>query len=77
MLGSVTFDQGTRYDIEKLIIHEGYNPNTIENDIALFKTWATIGFNNEIRPANLPSSPLPPGSTLVPSGWGSIGVRKI
>ncbi|KAK8390964.1 hypothetical protein O3P69_016961 [Scylla paramamosain] len=59
--------------IEEVIVHEGYDDQTMDNDIALLKLETPIVFSNKIAPICLPS----PGSLFesvfaTVSGWGTL-----
>ena len=61
--------------VEKIIIHENYNTNTIDNDIAILKLKTPLIFNDDVQPACLPHSNFAPekyGQIGVVSGWGSL-----
>ncbi|XP_046384293.1 chymotrypsin-2-like [Ischnura elegans] len=67
-------DESSRVVVQSLeaIIHDGYDPNTLSNDIALLKLSQPLHFNDYISPALLPTN----DDTYVNepawiSGWGS------
>jgi len=58
--------------VSEITIHN-YNPNTIENDIAIMKLSSPITFTNTIQPACLASgSNQYVGWTATAMGWGGI-----
>ncbi|WAQ95847.1 CORIN-like protein, partial [Mya arenaria] len=59
----------------ELILHPGYNPHTVANDIALIRLHNHIRFNDHVRPTCLPSSErkLPIGTRCTVLGWGKQG----
>ncbi|KAL3280359.1 hypothetical protein HHI36_017848 [Cryptolaemus montrouzieri] len=61
---------GVRYQVEKLIPHQRYNPSTFANDIALIKLTRTISFNNRVGSISLPRYNTGGGRQLTLSGWG-------
>ena len=66
---------GQKVYIEKVIIHENYNTNTIDNDIAILKLKTPLKFNDNVRPACLPQDNFVPenfGGIGVVSGWGTL-----
>lgn len=56
--------------VQKIIIHEGWNSNTLENDIALLQLAKPVRFNKYVQPACLPGPDPVPGSKVVLIGWG-------
>jgi trypsin len=59
---------GMGTEIEKIVVHEGYNPTTSENDLALIKLkTATAGRVIPLASAELP---VPNGQPLEVTGWG-------
>ncbi|KAF4533006.1 hypothetical protein B566_EDAN000695 [Ephemera danica] len=71
--GSLTYDTGgSVHDIVKIIVHENYNYNTLENDIAV---WLILqSFNDNLRkPIALPTQNTPSGEGLsvIVAGWGA------
>ncbi|XP_028416289.1 transmembrane protease serine 3-like [Dendronephthya gigantea] len=58
--------------IERLIIHDDYDPNSQDNDIALLKLETPIKYNSRALPVCLPSSNLPAGTQCWVTGWGAL-----
>lgn len=57
----------------RIIIHEGYDPNTLRNDIALIELPENVTLNENIQIVPLPSSDETyVGKTAKASGWGII-----
>ncbi|XP_026994987.2 chymotrypsinogen A-like [Tachysurus fulvidraco] len=58
----------------KLIIHEGYNDDTLVNDIALVQLSSSVQFNDYFRPVCLAASTssFPTGTNVWATGWGRI-----
>jgi len=50
--------------------HEYYDPDRINNDIAVLRLPSPLTFNNYVQPVCLPSSPIPAGTNCVVTGWG-------
>lgn len=65
---------GPPYGISLAIYHPKYDPNVIQNDIALIKTTTPIQFNNNTQPIPLNEDNIPAGETLTLSGWGRTGL---
>ncbi|XP_013168734.1 PREDICTED: serine protease easter-like [Papilio xuthus] len=69
--------------IEKIIVHEQYNPNDVNkhNDIALIKLSTMAPYTDFIRPICLPTLDLSvnaqEGLRLFASGWGMTGTLQI
>jgi len=66
--------EGSEVDIQvqQVFRHYGYNPQTFENDVALFKLSRPVQYNRYVQPACLPSGTITVGSTCVLTGWGKI-----
>jgi len=60
------------YEVEKIIKHEKWNTNNLQNDIALIKLKTPITFNQRVLPACLPSQEAPIGTECYITGWGKI-----
>ncbi|XP_070615755.1 chymotrypsin-C-like [Erythrolamprus reginae] len=60
--------------VEKAIVHEKWDPDTILNDIALLKLAVPVKFSDTIQPSCLPSpeSLLPQGFPCYITGWGHL-----
>ena len=58
--------------VEKITLHESYNPSTINNDIAILKLKTPLTFNNNVQPACLPEASFVPIGRAVASGWGLV-----
>jgi len=56
--------------VVKVFRHEGYDPNQLNNDIAMFKLERPVKFNKYVSPACLPKANVPPGSDCYITGWG-------
>jgi trypsin len=71
---------GKRYYVSNVIVHEGYNSQTLENDIALLKLTEPINFTNAV-PIKLISSDdsisgaTDPGVLSWLTGWGLTNVN--
>ena len=59
--------------VESITLHESYNHETINNDIAILKLKTALTFNDKVRPACLPDASFNPEGIAVASGWGLIG----
>ena len=66
---------GQKYQVEKVIVHSGYNERIMQNDISLFKLAQPLTFNKTVQPVCLP----PNGQicsdndkkTAYLAGWGT------
>lgn len=71
--------EGKKYYVSEVIVHEGYNSQTLENDIALLKLTEPINFTNAM-PIKLISADdsvagaTDPGVMSWLTGWGLISV---
>lgn len=71
--------EGKKYSISEVIVHEGYNSQTLENDIALLKVNGPINFANAV-PIKLVTADDVAEGVIVPgvmswvTGWGLITV---
>lgn len=68
---------GDRYDVERIIPHEFYNPMIIRDDIALVKLNRSV----EIKPGTVEKVTLcdhyvDGGQTMLLTGWGLTSVRR-
>jgi trypsin len=60
--------------VQKIIQHPSYNPQTLNNDIALLKISA-VSFSNTVSPICLPKqgdNVAQPGKTGFVTGWGKV-----
>lgn len=79
---NVTGNDGTRYNVERWIRHEGFfvnftQPNPrVQNDVALIQTATAIRFNNLVRAIPLHRGFIGGGRPVTSSGWGSSTVIK-
>ncbi|XP_069462988.1 chymotrypsin-like elastase family member 2A isoform X2 [Ambystoma mexicanum] len=83
MFGQVAFPtfnlETSSFDIEKVIMHEKYNEQTVENDIALLLTSKPIQFNDAVQPACLPEDSKMEMTSVKNcwvSGWGRINIKE-
>ncbi|XP_065367071.1 transmembrane protease serine 9-like [Calliphora vicina] len=51
--------------------HEGYNPRTMVNDIAVIRLSSSLTMSSTIRPIDLATSAPPTGAAASVSGWGT------
>jgi len=58
--------------VDSITLHQSYNPNTIDNDIAILKLKTPLAFNDKVRRACLPDASFNPSGMGVASGWGQI-----
>jgi secreted trypsin-like serine protease len=64
--------QRIAHPISKVIIHEGFDLNTFDNDIALLKLSQPVSWNRVRSPICLPPQDyeIPGGTQCVITGWG-------
>lgn len=61
---------GAKYALDRIVLHESFDPNTVFNDIALLRTVKKITFNNFVQPISLPTKNTPGDVEAYISGWG-------
>ncbi|CAF4400347.1 unnamed protein product [Rotaria magnacalcarata] len=57
--------------VRAVIVHPGWNPDKLENDLAILRLATPATFNTYVQPACLPGPDPRPGSTVYLIGWGS------
>jgi hypothetical protein len=72
--------EGKKYSISEVIVHEDYNNNTLENDIALLKLKEPLNFENAkpiklILAEDVAEGATDPGVMSWVTGWGLTSVR--
>lgn len=58
--------------VEKITLHESWNPSTTDNDIAILKLKTPLTFNDKVQRACLPEASFVPTGKAVASGWGLV-----
>jgi len=86
-LGSVNQSQAVEpgrviLQTSEAIVHENYNPFTLNNDIALIKLRQKVNFTDRIQPIPLGNDYTGANLTLTVSGWGKtsdgpVGVSPV
>lgn len=71
--GTSTTSPQQRVAVRSILIHDNYNPETHENDIALVQLDKEVTFNRYIHTVCLPEAnqAISTGSTAYVTGWGS------
>ncbi|XP_067909861.1 suppressor of tumorigenicity 14 protein homolog [Heterodontus francisci] len=61
-------------DIKQIIVHESYNQQTFDNDIALLELASPVTFTSVIQPICLPDAThnFPVGKSTWITGWGKL-----
>lgn len=62
---------GTYYNADKIIMHEGYNQPRFANDIGLVRIRETIKFTDHVKSIDYSSEEVPDGADLQLTGWGA------
>lgn len=64
---------GTIVKVKRIVVHEDYNPRTIEFDCSLLELNEPLIFSDKIQPIELPTTDdvLPDGSNCLISSWGN------
>jgi len=70
---------GKRYFVSQVIVHEGYNSQTLLNDIALLKIAGPIDFPDavpikRVSPFDVTEGAIIPGVMSWVTGWGKVSV---
>nr|ATO74509.1 collagenolytic serine protease [Eriocheir sinensis] len=52
------------------MVHEQWDPNTLNNDISVIRLPSPVTFNENIQAVALPSTDVNVGDIVTPSGWG-------
>ncbi|XP_041974234.1 chymotrypsin-2-like [Aricia agestis] len=63
---------GDTYRVEKIWVHEAYDPYNIVNDISLVKLAQDIKMGSKVQAIGLPENDTAGGADLVLTGWGRI-----
>ena len=64
---------GVKHEVEKVIEHENFNPETLANDVGLVKLVQPIIFNENSQLIKLPTSDHKMNSSFgIIAGWGNI-----
>jgi len=59
--------------VETIVVHEEFDLNTLQNDIALMKLKRPILFNAHVSPICVPKDDFTIGTTCYVTGWGLLG----
>lgn len=65
---------GVYHQVEKFIMHEGYNRPAFANDIALVKLRKDLEFNDRVAPISYSYDEVDDGEELELTGWGRLRV---
>ncbi|KAH0817042.1 hypothetical protein GEV33_005750 [Tenebrio molitor] len=66
-----TSDQSSANEIYDMIVHEGFNSSTLENDIALIALSRPLKFDDNTKAVTLGTEFIGPNFLLTVSGWGT------
>ncbi|XP_032683053.1 trypsin-4-like [Odontomachus brunneus] len=64
--------EGSYYKVKRIVRHPGYNPMTIDYDIALLELDDEVRFNSNMQPVKLAEKELESGIMVNITGWGAI-----
>ena len=72
-------NEGTEKElsIKEIIIHEKYDSDTNDNDIALFRLPEDVQFNRYIKPICLPKEDVDANVLCITTGWGDTKCKLI
>ncbi|CAH2989822.1 unnamed protein product [Chilo suppressalis] len=62
---------GSKYSVEKIVVHEKYNGGLIQNDVSVVKVAQDIVFSSKVQPIKLPRNDTVAGADLTLTGWGT------
>lgn len=66
---------GSRYKIDKPIIHEEFGNPPFSHDLALVRLQSSLQFSDNVKPIKYSKKVVKAGSNLQVSGWGLLWVR--
>nr|ACR15995.1 serine protease 5 [Mamestra configurata] len=71
---SLASSGGTLHSVSQLVLHAGYSPATLDNDVAIVRLSQPAMYSNTIAPASIPGAnyELADGTELVTVGWGAL-----
>lgn len=70
--GNDTDDEQTHFSKQN-IVHENFDPNTLENDIALVLLATNVKFTNTVKPIQYSCEYTPPHTLMAIIGHGRVG----
>jgi len=59
-----------KMNIDKVISHKNYDPDSFQNDISLLHVDEYIVFNDYVRPVCVTEEVVPVGTNCIVAGWG-------
>ncbi|TDG43941.1 hypothetical protein AWZ03_009638 [Drosophila navojoa] len=63
---------GIIVSVDEIVMHENYNPDNLDNDVALLRLSSPLPLNNfTMRAIELPTEPTTDGAISTVSGWGT------
>lgn len=65
-------DSEQERSVSEIIVHENFNSNTNENDVAVMRVNTPFTFNDYVQPATLASPSFEPTGDLTAAGWGTV-----
>ena len=63
-----------RMKVKTITVHPRWNPETIENDLAILELTEPVTFNEYVQPVCLPGPTAEAGSSVVLIGWGMVEI---
>ncbi|KAJ8730759.1 hypothetical protein PYW08_002172 [Mythimna loreyi] len=65
---------GTIHPVSQFVLHAGYVPATLDNDIAIVRLSVPAVYSDVIKPARIPGTnyQLADGTSLTKLGWGAL-----
>ncbi|XP_050562044.1 trypsin, alkaline C isoform X2 [Spodoptera frugiperda] len=64
---------GSEHTVSQLVLHQQYNPNTLDHDIAIVRLANPAVYSNSVQPASVAGSAynLPDNTLVTTIGWGT------
>ncbi|XP_063620673.1 trypsin CFT-1-like [Cydia splendana] len=65
---------GTEHGVSQLVVHAGYSPNTLDNDIAIVRLATAAVYSNSVAPVSIAGANynLADGTVVTTIGWGTL-----
>lgn len=69
---------GIVHSVISITVHPGYNPRTIDNDVAILRTTGIIVYDKVVKPASIAGTSynLADNQVVWAAGWGTTFVSK-
>ena len=61
-----------KVQVKAITMHPGWDPETLDNDIAILELAEPVTFNEYVQPVCLPGPTAEPDSSVILIGWGKV-----